>query len=103
MALYKLVEQNDLSPLAHSGCTDELDLQDRLLIETDGPYMCPEPSRGHTAHPGPVHLLAPVLTLPQLGGTHHGLQALGVGSNKQRRERAARLALAAVFCIGDTE
>ena len=103
MALYKLVEQNDWSPLAHSGCTDELDLQDRLLIETDGPYMCPEPSRGHTAHPGSVHLHARVLTLTAEGGTHHGLKAFGAGSNKHRGKRAARLALAAVFCIGDTE
>lgn len=31
---------------------------DRLLIETDGPYMCPDPFRGQTAHPGFVHLVA---------------------------------------------
>jgi len=31
---------------------------DRLLIETDGPYMCPEPFRGQTAHPGHVHRVA---------------------------------------------
>lgn len=31
---------------------------ERLLIETDGPYMCPEPFRGHTAHPGHVHRVA---------------------------------------------
>ncbi|CAK9096504.1 unnamed protein product [Durusdinium trenchii] len=30
----------------------------RLLIETDGPYMCPEPFRGQTAHPGHVHRVA---------------------------------------------
>lgn len=26
--------------------------------ETDGPYMCPEPFRGQTAHPGHVHRVA---------------------------------------------
>jgi len=31
---------------------------ERILLETDGPYMCPEPFRGHTAHPGHVHLVA---------------------------------------------
>lgn len=31
---------------------------DRLLLETDGPYMCPAPFRGQTAHPGHVHLVA---------------------------------------------
>jgi len=31
---------------------------ERLLIETDGPYMCPEPFRGQTAHPGHVHRVA---------------------------------------------
>ena len=31
---------------------------DRLLIETDGPYMCPMPFRGQTAHPGHVHRVA---------------------------------------------
>jgi len=31
---------------------------ERLLIETDGPYMCPEPLRNHTAHPGHVHRVA---------------------------------------------
>lgn len=31
---------------------------DRLLIETDGPYMCPDPFRGQTAHPGHVHRVA---------------------------------------------
>lgn len=30
----------------------------RLLIETDGPYMCPEPFRMQTAHPGHVHRVA---------------------------------------------
>jgi len=30
----------------------------RMLIETDGPYMCPEPFRGQTAHPGHVHRVA---------------------------------------------
>merc|ERR1712080_568366 len=30
----------------------------RLLIETDGPYMCPEPFRGQTSHPGHVHRVA---------------------------------------------
>ena len=29
-----------------------------VLIETDGPYMCPEPCRGQTAHPGHVHRVA---------------------------------------------
>ena len=29
------------------------------------------------------------------GGVHHGLQALGVGPNKQKKEGAARLVLAA--------
>ena len=32
------------------------------------------------------------------GGVHHGLQALGVGPNKQKKERAARLALPASAC-----
>ncbi|CAE8616444.1 unnamed protein product [Polarella glacialis] len=31
---------------------------ERLLLETDGPYMCPAPFRGQTAHPGHVHLVA---------------------------------------------
>eukprot|EP00927_Polykrikos_kofoidii_P037693 TRINITY_DN31902_c0_g1_i1.p1 TRINITY_DN31902_c0_g1~~TRINITY_DN31902_c0_g1_i1.p1 ORF type:complete len:455 (+),score=53.52 TRINITY_DN31902_c0_g1_i1:57-1421(+) len=31
---------------------------ERLLLETDGPYMCPEPFRGQTAHPGHVHRVA---------------------------------------------
>mmetsp|Transcript_27955 Transcript_27955/g.61655 ORF Transcript_27955/g.61655 Transcript_27955/m.61655 type:complete len:385 (-) Transcript_27955:65-1219(-) len=31
---------------------------ERLLIETDGPYMCPEPFRGQTSHPGHVHRVA---------------------------------------------
>jgi len=31
---------------------------ERLLVETDGPYMCPEPFRGQTAHPGHVHRVA---------------------------------------------
>jgi len=31
---------------------------DRLLLETDGPYMCPDPFRGQTAHPGHVHRVA---------------------------------------------
>eukprot|EP00928_Gymnodinium_smaydae_P079121 TRINITY_DN63135_c0_g1_i1.p1 TRINITY_DN63135_c0_g1~~TRINITY_DN63135_c0_g1_i1.p1 ORF type:complete len:433 (-),score=59.35 TRINITY_DN63135_c0_g1_i1:141-1439(-) len=31
---------------------------ERLLIETDGPYMCPAPFRGQTAHPGHVHRVA---------------------------------------------
>lgn len=31
---------------------------ERLLIETDGPYMCPDPFRGQTAHPGHVHRVA---------------------------------------------
>jgi len=31
---------------------------DRLLLETDGPYMCPEPFRGQTSHPGHVHRVA---------------------------------------------
>ena len=35
----------------------ELPLE-RLLLETDGPYMCPEPFRGQTAHPGHVHRVA---------------------------------------------
>lgn len=30
----------------------------RLLLETDGPYMCPSPFRGQTAHPGHVHRVA---------------------------------------------
>lgn len=30
----------------------------RILIETDGPYMCPEPFRGQTSHPGHVHRVA---------------------------------------------
>jgi len=30
----------------------------RLLLETDGPYMCPGPFRGQTAHPGHVHRVA---------------------------------------------
>lgn len=29
-----------------------------LAEETDGPYMCPEPFRGQTAHPGHVHRVA---------------------------------------------
>ncbi|CAE8586740.1 unnamed protein product [Polarella glacialis] len=31
---------------------------ERLLLETDGPYMAPEPFRGQTAHPGLVHRVA---------------------------------------------
>eukprot|EP00746_Dinoflagellata_sp_MGD_P025384 gnl/MRDRNA2_/MRDRNA2_159635_c0_seq1.p1 gnl/MRDRNA2_/MRDRNA2_159635_c0~~gnl/MRDRNA2_/MRDRNA2_159635_c0_seq1.p1 ORF type:complete len:421 (+),score=77.36 gnl/MRDRNA2_/MRDRNA2_159635_c0_seq1:42-1265(+) len=31
---------------------------ERMLIETDGPYMCPDPFRGQTAHPGHVHRVA---------------------------------------------
>eukprot|EP00927_Polykrikos_kofoidii_P036679 TRINITY_DN30964_c0_g1_i1.p1 TRINITY_DN30964_c0_g1~~TRINITY_DN30964_c0_g1_i1.p1 ORF type:complete len:486 (-),score=71.99 TRINITY_DN30964_c0_g1_i1:28-1437(-) len=31
---------------------------ERLLLETDGPYMCAEPFRGQTAHPGHVHRVA---------------------------------------------
>eukprot|EP00929_Paragymnodinium_shiwhaense_P027363 TRINITY_DN16072_c0_g1_i2.p1 TRINITY_DN16072_c0_g1~~TRINITY_DN16072_c0_g1_i2.p1 ORF type:complete len:139 (+),score=25.36 TRINITY_DN16072_c0_g1_i2:252-668(+) len=31
---------------------------ERLLLETDGPYMCPEPFRGQTAHAGHVHRVA---------------------------------------------
>lgn len=30
----------------------------RRSKETDGPYMCPEPFRGQTAHPGHVHRVA---------------------------------------------
>jgi len=30
----------------------------RMLLETDGPYMCPSPFRGQTAHPGHVHRVA---------------------------------------------
>lgn len=30
--------------------------------ETDGPYMCPEPFRGQTAHPGHVHRVAETWT-----------------------------------------
>merc|ERR1712023_572128 len=30
----------------------------RMIIETDGPYMCPEPFRGQTSHPGHVHRVA---------------------------------------------
>ena len=40
-----------------------------------------------------------MLILTEEGGTHHGLKALGVGSNKKKRERAARLALAAVVLL----
>ena len=32
------------------------------------------------------------------GGLHHGLQAVGVGPNKQKKERAARLVVAASAC-----
>jgi TatD DNase family protein len=31
---------------------------ERMLLETDGPYMCPAPFRGQTAHPGHVHRVA---------------------------------------------
>merc|ERR1712232_1522313 len=31
---------------------------ERLLLETDGPYMCPEPFRGQTSHAGHVHRVA---------------------------------------------
>merc|ERR1712087_523392 len=31
---------------------------DRLLLETDGPYMCPAPYRGRVAHPGYIPLVA---------------------------------------------
>lgn len=31
---------------------------ERLLVETDGPYMCPEPFRGQTSHSGHVHRVA---------------------------------------------
>eukprot|EP00929_Paragymnodinium_shiwhaense_P059773 TRINITY_DN29914_c0_g1_i8.p1 TRINITY_DN29914_c0_g1~~TRINITY_DN29914_c0_g1_i8.p1 ORF type:complete len:313 (-),score=32.42 TRINITY_DN29914_c0_g1_i8:279-1217(-) len=30
---------------------------DRLLLETDGPYLAPEPFRGQTSHSGLVHLV----------------------------------------------
>ena len=36
----------------------EVGAGDRLLIVTDGPYICPDPLRGHTAHPGHVHPVA---------------------------------------------
>merc|ERR1712216_128815 len=31
---------------------------DRLLLETDGPYMAPEPYRGEVAHPGHIPWVA---------------------------------------------
>jgi len=34
---------------------------DRLLLETDGPYMAPDPFRGATAHPGHIPLTAQVM------------------------------------------
>ena len=39
---------------------------------------------------------AHMLILTAEGGTHQGHPALGVGSNEKKRERAARLALAAL-------
>jgi len=51
---------------------------ERLLIETDGPYMCPEPFRGQTAHPGHVHRVAECIA------EWHG-QPLGVVMDATRR------------------
>jgi len=31
---------------------------DKLLLETDGPFMAPEPERGKTCHPGHIPLIA---------------------------------------------
>jgi TatD DNase family protein len=31
---------------------------DRILLETDGPYMAPAPRRGEVAHPGHVPYIA---------------------------------------------
>lgn len=31
---------------------------ERMVLETDGPYMAPTPYRGGTAHPGMVHKVA---------------------------------------------
>jgi TatD DNase family protein len=59
---------------------------ERLLIETDGPYMCPEPFRGQTAHPGHVHRIAE--RIAEWKGV-----ALGLVMN------ATRASTAAVYCI----
>lgn len=62
----------------HSGCITFASAQktretvksvplDRILLETDGPWMAPVPYRGQAAHPGMIPVIAN--TVAQLHGT----------------------------------
>ena len=67
-----------------------------FLPEVPGlPRAFPEPYSAPRLRASRRLRTAHVLILTVQGGTHNGLQALGAGSNKKKRERAARLALAA--------
>lgn len=55
---------------------------DRLLLETDGPYLAPVPHRGQPAHPGHIPLIA--AKIAELKGT--GLEAVYAAARENTRK-----------------